>query len=57
MQLGPIDVLANNAGITSDATMHRMNYEQWNVVVQTKLSSCFNMSRVVIEGMRERLAR
>jgi acetoacetyl-CoA reductase len=48
-QLGPIEVLVNNAGITRDATMHRMNYEQWNAVIQTNLSSCFNMSRVVIE--------
>jgi acetoacetyl-CoA reductase len=53
-QLGPIEVLVNNAGITSDATMHRMNYEQWNAVIQTNLSSCFNMSRAVIEGMRAR---
>lgn len=53
-QLGPIEVLVNNAGITRDATMHRMSFEQWNAVIQTNLSSCFNMSRAVIEGMRER---
>src|SRR6202162_3391138 len=52
--LGPIEVLVNNAGITRDATMHRMSFEQWNAVIQTNLSSCFNMSRAVIEGMRER---
>ncbi len=52
--LGPIEVLVNNAGITRDATMHRMNWEQWNAVIQTNLSSCFNMSRQVIEGMRSR---
>ena len=52
--LGPVDVLVNNAGITRDGTMHRMTFEQWNTVVQTDLSSCFNMSRCVIEGMRER---
>ena len=52
--LGPVEVLVNNAGITRDATMHRMSFEQWNAVIQTNLSSCFNMSRVVIEGMRER---
>jgi acetoacetyl-CoA reductase len=52
--LGPIEVLVNNAGITRDATMHRMSYEQWNAVIQTNLSSCFNMSRAVIEGMRSR---
>ena len=53
-QLGPIEVLVNNAGITRDATMHRMNWEQWNAVIQTNLSSCFNMSRAVIEEMRTR---
>jgi len=52
--LGPVEVLVNNAGITRDATMHRMSYEQWSAVVQTNLSSCFNMSRAVIEGMRAR---
>ena len=52
--LGPIDVLVNNAGITRDATMHRMSHDQWNAVIQTNLSSCFNMSRVVIDGMRSR---
>jgi acetoacetyl-CoA reductase len=51
---GPIEVLVNNAGITRDATMHRMSFEQWNAVIQTNLSSCFNMSRAVIEGMRSR---
>jgi acetoacetyl-CoA reductase len=53
-QLGPVEVLVNNAGITRDATMHRMSFEQWNAVIQTNLSSCFNMSRAVIEGMRDR---
>jgi acetoacetyl-CoA reductase len=53
-ELGPIEVLVNNAGITRDTTMHRMTYEQWNDVIQTNLASCFNMSRAVIDGMRER---
>ena len=53
-QLGPVEVLINNAGITRDATMHRMSFEQWNAVIQTNLASCFNMSRAVIEGMRDR---
>ncbi len=53
-ELGPVDVLVNNAGITRDGTLHRMTAEQWNSVIQTNLSSCFNMSRCVIEGMRER---
>jgi acetoacetyl-CoA reductase len=52
--LGPIDVLVNNAGITRDGTMHRMNFEQWDAVIQTNLSSCFNMCRCVIDSMRER---
>ena len=52
--LGPVEILINNAGITRDATMHRMTFEQWNAVIQTNLASCFNMSRQVIEGMRAR---
>jgi acetoacetyl-CoA reductase len=52
--LGPVEVLVNNAGITRDATMHRMSFEHWNAVIQTNLASCFNMSRAVIEGMRSR---
>jgi acetoacetyl-CoA reductase len=52
--LGPIEVLVNNAGITRDSTIHRMSFEQWNAVIQTNLTSCFNMCRCVIDGMRER---
>jgi acetoacetyl-CoA reductase len=52
--IGPVDVLINNAGITRDGTMHRMDFAQWNDVIQTNLSSCFNMCRHVIEGMRSR---
>ena len=52
--LGPVDILVNNAGITRDGTMHKMNFERWNEVIQTNLSSCFNMCRSVIDGMRER---
>ena len=51
---GPIDVLVNNAGITRDATLHRMKPEQWTAVINTNLNSLFNMCRPVIEGMRER---
>jgi acetoacetyl-CoA reductase len=51
---GPVDVLVNNAGITRDATMHRMRADQWNDVLRTNLDSCFNVSRAVIEGMRSR---
>jgi acetoacetyl-CoA reductase len=52
--LGPAAILVNNAGITRDGTLHRMDFEQWNAVLQTNLSSCYNMCRNVIEGMRER---
>ena len=52
--LGPINILVNNAGITRDGTLHRMTFEQWNAVLQTNLSSCYNMCRNVIDGMRER---
>jgi acetoacetyl-CoA reductase len=53
-ELGPIDVLVNNAGITKDAVLHRMTEEQWNDVIHVNLASIFNMTRNVIEGMRER---
>ena len=52
--LGPVEVLINNAGITRDGTLQRMNFEQWNQVIQTNLGSCFNMCRSVIDSMRER---
>ncbi|WP_127088829.1 acetoacetyl-CoA reductase [Aquabacter cavernae] len=53
-EVGPVDVLVNNAGITRDATLHRMTREQWQAVINTNLSSLFNMTRNVIEGMRAR---
>jgi len=53
-ELGPIDVLVNNAGITRDTQLHRMKPEQWTEVINTNLGSLFNMCRNVIEGMRER---
>jgi len=52
--MGPVEVLINNAGITRDATLHKMKPEQWSAVIDTNLSSCFNMCRSVIAGMRER---
>ena len=52
--LGAVSVLVNNAGITRDKTMHRMSFEDWNAVIQTNLTSCFNMCHAVIDGMRER---
>ncbi|HUI18863.1 MAG TPA: acetoacetyl-CoA reductase [Alphaproteobacteria bacterium] len=53
-EAGPIDILVNNAGITRDATLHRMTPEQWHQVIETNLTSLFNMTRNVIEGMRAR---
>jgi len=53
-QLGPIEILVNNASIIHDATIHRMDHDNWQAVIDTDLGSCFNMSRSVIEGMRTR---
>jgi acetoacetyl-CoA reductase len=52
--LGPVEILVNNAGITRDGMFHRMTPEQWNAVIGTNLTSLFNMCRPVIEGMRAR---
>ena len=53
-EVGPIEVLVNNAGITKDGMFHRMSVEQWNAVINTNLGSLFNMTRQVWEGMRAR---
>ncbi len=53
-EFGPVDIVVNNAGITRDGVMHRMTEEQWTLVIRTNLDSVFNMSRAVIEGMRDR---
>jgi acetoacetyl-CoA reductase len=53
-ELGPVEILVNNAGITRDAMFHRMKPEQWTAVINTNLSSLFNMCRPLIEGMRDR---
>jgi len=53
-EVGQVEVLVNNAGITRDTMFHRMKPEQWNAVINTNLNSLFNMCRPVIEGMRER---
>ena len=52
--LGPVEVLVNNAGITRDGMLHRMAPENWRAVLTTNLDSLFNMTRNVIEGMRGR---
>jgi acetoacetyl-CoA reductase len=53
-ELGPVDVLVNNAGVTRDATLHKMTREQWDDVIRIDLTSAFNLCRLTIEGMRER---
>ncbi|MHA7857194.1 MAG: acetoacetyl-CoA reductase [Henriciella sp.] len=52
--LGPIDIVVNNAGITWDAPFHKMSLEQWQKVISVDLDSAFNVTRHVWEGMRER---
>ena len=52
--LGPVAVLVNNAGVTRHSMFHKMTLDQWRAVIDTNLSSLFNMCRPVIEGMRER---
>src|SRR5687768_14513331 len=49
--LGPVDVLVNNAGITRDTTMKQMDREKWQQVIDTNLGGCFNMAKAVFEGM------
>src|ERR1700730_6572620 len=53
-EIGPVDILVNNAGITPDTLFHKMTPEQWHDVININLNSLFNMTRPVIEGMRER---
>lgn len=53
-EIGPVEILVNNAGITRDAMFHRMTPEQWGAVITTNLGSLFNMCRPIIEGMRTR---
>jgi acetoacetyl-CoA reductase len=53
-ELGPVDVLVNNAGITRDVMLHKMSEQQWREVIQTTLDPLFCMTRAVIEGMRAR---
>lgn len=51
--LGPIEIVVNNAGITRDGTLHRMSPENWTDVINTNLGSCYNMCRVTIDDMRQ----
>jgi acetoacetyl-CoA reductase len=52
--LGPVEILVNNAGITKDGVFHRMSWDNWSAVIRTNLDSMFTMTRPLIEGMRER---
>ena len=53
-ELGPVDVVVNNAGITRDTTILKMTYRQWKEVIDTNLGGCFNMAKAAFPGMRER---
>jgi len=52
--LGPVDVVVNNAGITRDGTLARMDYQAWKEVIDTNLGGCFNMAKATFPGMLER---
>jgi acetoacetyl-CoA reductase len=53
-ELGPIDILINNAGVTQDVMFHKMKEHDWSHVIGTNLTSCYTMSRAVIDNMRKR---
>ncbi|WP_019831200.1 acetoacetyl-CoA reductase [Sphingomonas sp. PR090111-T3T-6A] len=52
--LGPVDIIVNNAGITRDSTILKQSYEQWKAVIDTNLGGCFNMAKATFPGMRQR---
>jgi len=53
-ELGPIDVVVNNAGITRDGTLMKMSWETWDEVIRVNLGGCFNMAKATFAGMKER---
>jgi acetoacetyl-CoA reductase len=53
-EVGPIDVVVNNAGVTRDGVLHKMSFEDWNDVMRINLGGCFNMAKATFSGMRER---
>jgi len=53
-ELGPVDIIVNNAGITRDATMKKMTYDMWSDVMRTNLAGCFSMAKAVWDGMSAR---
>ncbi len=53
-EVGDVDIVVNNAGITRDGTLHKMTYDDWNEVMRINLGGCFNMAKACFPGMRER---
>jgi len=53
-ELGPVDIVVNNAGITRDGTILKLTYQAWKEVIDTNLGGCFNMAKATFPGMRER---
>lgn len=53
-ELGPIDIVVNNAGITRDGILLKMSFDDWNEVIRVNLGGCFNMAKACFPGMRER---
>lgn len=54
VELGVVDIVINNAGITRDGTLHKMSFDDWNEVMRVNLGGCFNMAKATFPGMRER---
>jgi acetoacetyl-CoA reductase len=53
-EVGPIDIVVNNAGITRDGVLHKMSFDDWNEVMRINLGGCFNLAKATFPGMRER---
>ncbi|MDD3800513.1 MAG: acetoacetyl-CoA reductase [Novosphingobium sp.] len=53
-EIGPVDIVVNNAGITRDGVLHKMTWEDWNEVIRINLGGCFNLAKATFPGMRER---
>ena len=53
-EIGPIDIVVNNAGVTRDGVLHKMSWEDWDDVIRINLGGCFNMAKATFPGMRER---
>ncbi|MCK9541360.1 MAG: acetoacetyl-CoA reductase [Novosphingobium sp.] len=53
-EVGPVDIVVNNAGVTRDGVLHKMSFEDWNDVMRINLGGCFNMAKATFPGMRER---